>query len=80
MRLKPPSLVKSLEGASVLFERAFTPLGLAFRNHPADDPTWDPDRWFLREPSRTLTLVEIAKLGAALVFSSAPTGPAVSAP
>jgi uncharacterized SAM-binding protein YcdF (DUF218 family) len=56
--------------ASVLFERAFAPLGLAFRNHPADDPTWDPDRWFLHESSRTLTLVELAKLGAALVFSA----------
>lgn len=56
--------------ASVLFERAFAPLGLAFRNHPADDPSWDPDRWFLHEASRRLTLVELAKLGAALVFTS----------
>ncbi|MDQ2952883.1 MAG: YdcF family protein [Chloroflexota bacterium] len=56
--------------ASVLFERAFAPLGLVFRNHPANDPAWDADRWFLHEPSRTLTLVELAKLGAALVYSS----------
>ena len=66
--------------ASVLFERAFAPLGLVFRNHPADDPTWDPDRWFLHEPSRTLTLVELAKLGAALVFSSARPIPVAGVP
>jgi uncharacterized SAM-binding protein YcdF (DUF218 family) len=54
--------------ASLLFSRAFAPAGLTFRNHPADDPEWDPDRWWLREPARTLTLVELAKLGAALIF------------
>ena len=64
--------------ASVLFERAFAPLGLAFRNHPADDPTWDANRWFLHEPSRSLTLVELAKLGAALVFSTQGTGAATA--
>ena len=56
--------------ASMLFSRAFGPSGLTFLNHPADDPQWDPDRWFLREPSRTLTLIELAKLGAAVVFGS----------
>ena len=64
--------------ASVLFGRAFAPLGLTFRNHPADDPTWDPDRWWLSEPSRTLTFVELAKLGAALVFSSSQRAGAVA--
>jgi uncharacterized SAM-binding protein YcdF (DUF218 family) len=54
--------------AAILFSRAFEPAGLVFRNHPANDPDWDPDRWFLREPSRSLTLVELAKLGAALIF------------
>ena len=54
--------------AALLFSHAFEPAGLVFRNHPADDPDWDPDRWWLREPSRTLTLVELAKLGAALIF------------
>ena len=54
--------------ASMLFAKAFAPAGLSFLNHPADDPEWDPDRWFLHEPSRTLTLVELAKLGAAVVF------------
>jgi uncharacterized SAM-binding protein YcdF (DUF218 family) len=53
--------------ASVLFSRAFAPIGLAFRNYPAHDPQWDPDRWWLREPSRTLTLVELAKLGATVI-------------
>lgn len=66
--------------ASVLFERAFAPLGLVFRNHPAEDPSWDPNRWFLHEPSRTLTLVELAKLGAALVFSASRPIPVVSLP
>lgn len=54
--------------AALLFSRAFEPAGLTFRNHPASDPDWDPDRWWLREPSRSLTLVELAKLGAALIF------------
>ncbi len=56
--------------ASLLFSRAFAPAGLSFRNYPADDPEWDPDRWWMREPSRSLTLVELAKLGASLVFGS----------
>ena len=57
--------------ASLLFERAFAAEGLSFLNHPADDPSWDSDRWWMREPSRTLTLVELAKLGASIVFGSA---------
>jgi uncharacterized SAM-binding protein YcdF (DUF218 family) len=61
--------------AALLFSRAFAPAGLSFRNHPADDPSWDPDRWWLREPSRSLTLVELAKLGASLVFSRSPRLP-----
>lgn len=56
--------------ASVLFTRAFDAAGLEFRNHPARDPEWDPDRWWLDERSRSLTLVELAKLGAALVLKS----------
>ncbi|HUQ41590.1 MAG TPA: YdcF family protein [Candidatus Limnocylindrales bacterium] len=54
--------------ASLLFSRAFEPAGLTFRNHPADDPNWDPDRWWLHRASRALTIVELAKLGAALLF------------
>ena len=57
--------------ASLLFEHAFMPAGLSFLNHPADDPTWDADRWWTSEPSRTLTLIELAKLGASIVFGTA---------
>ncbi|MDO8506623.1 MAG: YdcF family protein [Candidatus Limnocylindria bacterium] len=53
--------------ASLLFSRAFGPAGLSFLNHPANDPQWDPDRWWLREPSRTLTLIELAKVGAMFI-------------
>jgi len=48
--------------ASMLFSRAFRRHGLTFRNHPADDPEWDPDFWWTREPARTLTVIELAKL------------------
>jgi uncharacterized SAM-binding protein YcdF (DUF218 family) len=50
--------------AAILFEREFDRAGLSFRNHPADDPDWDATLWWTREPSRSLTLVELAKLGA----------------
>jgi uncharacterized SAM-binding protein YcdF (DUF218 family) len=53
--------------ASVLFSRAFALVGLAFTNYPARDPAWDADRWWMQEPSRTLTLVELAKLGATVI-------------
>ena len=53
--------------AAILFEREFVRLSLSFRNHPADDPDWDATFWWTREPSRTLTLVELAKLGALVV-------------
>ncbi len=53
--------------AALLFEREFVRLSLSFRNHPADDPDWDATFWWTREPSRTLTLVELAKLGALVV-------------
>ena len=55
--------------ASLLFSRAFEPVGLSFRNHPANDPAWDPDRWWMTDPPRTRTLVELAKLGAVIVSS-----------
>lgn len=55
--------------ASVLFARAFEPVGLSFRNHPATDPAWDPDRWWMTDPPRNRTLVELAKLGA-VIFGS----------
>jgi len=53
--------------AALLFSRAFAPAGLGLRNYPARDPRWDADRWWMREPSRTLTLVELAKLGATVI-------------
>lgn len=52
--------------ASILFSRSFAPAGLTFRNHPADDPTWDEDRWWMYPRSRTLTVIELAKLGAVI--------------
>ena len=52
--------------ASILFARSFGPSGLTFRNHPADDPTWDEDRWWMYPRSRTLTVIELAKLGAVI--------------
>jgi uncharacterized SAM-binding protein YcdF (DUF218 family) len=50
--------------AAMLFEREFGRAGLTFRNHPADDPDWDATFWWTREPSRSRTFVELAKLGA----------------
>ena len=49
--------------AALLFARAFAPAGMTLRNHPADDPDWDPNTWWAREPSRTLTTRELVKLG-----------------
>lgn len=53
--------------ASILFARSFAPAGLTFRNHPADDPTWDEDRWWMYPRSRTITVIELAKLGAVIL-------------
>jgi uncharacterized SAM-binding protein YcdF (DUF218 family) len=50
--------------AALLFAREFDRASLSFRNHPANDPDWDANLWWVREPSRSLTLVELAKLGA----------------
>jgi uncharacterized SAM-binding protein YcdF (DUF218 family) len=50
--------------AAILFEREFGRASLSFRNHPAADPAWDPNLWWTSDPSRSLTLVELAKLGA----------------
>lgn len=52
--------------ASILFARAFAPDGLVFRNRPADDPSWNVDRWWMDPSTRTLTLIELAKLGAVI--------------
>jgi uncharacterized SAM-binding protein YcdF (DUF218 family) len=53
--------------AAILFEREFTPAALSLRNHPADDRDWDASFWWTEEPSRRLTLIELAKLGALVV-------------
>jgi len=50
--------------AAMLFEREFGRAALTFRNHPAEDPDWDPNLWWTSDPSRRLTLLELAKLGA----------------
>jgi uncharacterized SAM-binding protein YcdF (DUF218 family) len=50
--------------AAMLFEREFGRASLTFRNHPADDPTWDPNLWWTADPPRSLTFLELAKLGA----------------
>jgi hypothetical protein len=48
----------------MLFEREFDRASLTFTNHPAEDPDWDPNLWWTSDPSRSRTLVELAKLGA----------------
>jgi uncharacterized SAM-binding protein YcdF (DUF218 family) len=53
--------------AALLFARAFEPAGLVLRNYPARDPEWDPTFWWRREPLRSRTALEIAKLGAELL-------------
>ena len=49
--------------ASILFERQLEGTSITFRNYPARDDEWDPSLWWVSEPSRSLTLVELAKLG-----------------
>ena len=56
--------------AALLFARSFEPAGLVLRNYPARDPEWDADLWWLAEPLRSRTLVELAKLGATLLNRS----------
>jgi uncharacterized SAM-binding protein YcdF (DUF218 family) len=48
--------------AAFLFAQSFGPEALTFSNYPARDPEWDPNTWWLHEPARTLTAVELAKL------------------
>jgi len=50
--------------ASMHFAREFERHGLTFRNRPADDPSWDPTFWWTEQDSRTITLVELAKIAA----------------
>jgi uncharacterized SAM-binding protein YcdF (DUF218 family) len=53
--------------AAMLFEREFGRGTLVLVNHPAVDPVWDANLWWTRDPARTLTLIELAKLGALVV-------------
>lgn len=53
--------------ASILFARQLTGSGITFTNYPARDVEWDPSFWWAREPSRSLTLVELAKLGVEVI-------------
>lgn len=48
--------------AALHFSREFTRADLVFRNYPARDPRWDPNVWWAEEPSRSLTIIELAKL------------------
>ena len=48
--------------AAILFARVAAPAEITLRNYPARDPQWDPNTWWLTEPARTLTFVELAKL------------------
>ena len=49
--------------AALLFQRELAGTEVTFTNYPARDDGWDPSLWWTSEPSRSLTLVELAKLG-----------------
>lgn len=53
--------------AAILFDRQVGSTGITFRNYPARDPEWDRTTWWAREPSRSRTVVELAKLGVEVV-------------
>lgn len=53
--------------ADMLFKRAFEPTGIVLRNYPARDLEWDPNLWWVRDPLRSRTLIELAKLAAEIV-------------
>ena len=56
--------------AANLFAEVFGPEMLSFTNYPARDPQWDPNTWWLHEPARTLTVVELAKLSLEVASSA----------
>ena len=56
--------------AANLFAAEFGPAKLTFTNFPARDPEWDPNTWWLHEPARTLTVVELAKLSVEVASSA----------
>ena len=53
--------------ASMAFSRALAPRGVALHNYPARDPQWNAFLWWQREPMRSQTLLELAKLGAVIL-------------
>ena len=53
--------------ASMEFAHAFEPHAIRLRNHPANDPQWNPVLWWRSEPSRSQTLLELAKLGSVIL-------------
>ena len=56
--------------ASNLFSNTFGLANLTFSNYPARDPQWDPNTWWLREPARTLTVIELVKLSVEVASSA----------
>ena len=53
--------------AAILFDRQVGNTGITFHNYPARDHEWDKTTWWAREPSRSRTLVELAKLGVEVI-------------
>lgn len=53
--------------AAMLFDRQVAGTGITFRNYPARDREWDRTFWWSQEPSRSRTLIELAKLGVELM-------------
>lgn len=53
--------------AADFFAHEFGPADLTFSNYPARDPHWDPNTWWLHQPARTLTVIELAKLSVEVV-------------
>lgn len=53
--------------AALLFARSFGPFELVLHNYPARDPEWDANLWWLRDPLRSRTLIELAKLTAEIL-------------
>ncbi len=52
-----------------LWNRKLAPAPLTRTSYPARDPQWDPNTWWLHDPGRTLTAVELAKLSVEIATS-----------
>lgn len=53
--------------AAMEFAHAFAPHAIKLRNYPARDPQWNAFLWWRREPMRSQTLLELAKLGSVIL-------------